>query len=154
MAREPEQVLNMKTGQYENCHVGQGCRLHFHQEEFNQKMEKTRDSLSIASDTENNWTIAKIMSPVGGAVAGLATIGVLSVPALVSVPLLPAIGIIGIVAVAGGALTAAGFMVFSAIRKNIMKQKLKTLEKQQAIAKVKEDAEDNITSIEEYENPQ
>lgn len=150
MAREPEQVLNMKTGQYENCHVGQGCRLHFHQEEFNQKMEKTRDSLSIASDTENNWTIAKVMSPVGGAVAGIVSTPILAATAI---PLLPALGLVGVVAVAGGLLTAAGFMVFSAIRKNIMKQKLKTLEKQQAIAKAKEDAEDDITSIEEYENP-
>lgn len=153
MTDQPEKVLNIKTGQYENCHVGEGCRLHVHPEELKRKLYKTRDSLDVASDTENNWMIAKVMAPVGGAVTGLAAMGVMSLPGLLSVPLLPALGIIGIAAVAGGILTALGFMVYSGIRKNVEKQKIKKLEEQQAIAQAKADAEDDITSIAEYENP-
>ena len=153
MTDQPEQVLNIKTGQYENCHVGEGCRLHVHPDELKRKMTKTRDSLSISSDHENNWMIAKVMAPVGGAVTGLAAMGAMSLPGLLAVPLMPALGIIGIATVAGGILTAVGFMLYSAIRKKIDKQKLKKLEAQELLAKQKEDAEDDITSIAEYENP-
>lgn len=145
---EPELVLNTKTGKFEKCHVGEGCRLHFHNEAVKKELSKYNNSMRASGDTEVRNQVGWATSLMGGAVGGLTSIAVASTVTALSI--LPLLGVLAVATVGAGLLTFAGTHLYYAIKNRFTARKIKHLAEQEASRQKIEDANDDITSIEEY----